>query len=208
MSERRTTMRSAMVRTIPRMTRAHFPYTRLGNMSYMWHAKIAIWITEKTVEAVNGRPYFSKSTSPPQIEYEVENGATDLELLACDDDVFPVIDRTPKHTIRFHNTPRSVLACLHTALGPILKEKLMFGLPLWHSDFLVSSRQCCSHILIPSIRRQSTVGFWNRSWCPWSNITIGRIGELTPHLEGGVARTLEHESNRMTSVSDDSGSHY
>ena len=100
------------------------------------HAKIAFWITEKTVEAVNGRPYFSKSTSPPQIEYEVENGATDLELSACDDDVFPVIDRTPKHTIRFHNTPRSVLACLHTALGPILKEKLMFGLPSLALGFL------------------------------------------------------------------------
>jgi len=177
-------------------------------MTLSVHAKIAFWITEKTVEAVNGRPYFSKSTSPPQIEYEVENGATDLELLACDDDVFPVIDRTPKHTIRFHNTPRSVLACLHTALGPILKEKLMFGLPSLALGFLgvvapvlfayfdsldPKAKYCwvLEQIVV------SLVKYYD--WEDWGiNTTFGR----------GVARTLEHESNRMTSGSDDSGSHY
>ena len=79
--------------------------------------------------AVTGRPYFSKFTSPPQTEYEAENGSAVLDLLVYDDDVSPVVDPSPKYTIRFRNIPRIVLECFQTALFATLEQKLLYGVP-------------------------------------------------------------------------------
>ena len=176
------------------------------NMSYMWHAKFVFWILEKTLVTITGRPCFSKFTSPSQTEYEVENGATDLELLVYDDDVSPVVDRAPKYTIRFRNTPRIVVACLQSALYGTSGQKLTFGVPSLALGFCgVVAPVLFAYFdpLDPKAKYYwvleqivvSLVKYYD--WEDWGiNTTFGR----------GVARTLEHESDRMTSVSDDSGS--
>ena len=170
------------------------------NMSYMWHAKLVFWIMEQTVVAVTARPFFSKFTSPPQTEYEAENGATDLDLLVYDDDVSP---HDPKYTIRFRNTPRIVLECLKTALYGTLEQKLMFGVPSLALGLCgviapVLFAYCdpldpkAKYFWIAEQIVVSLVKYYD--WEDWGiNTTFGR----------GVALTSEHENDRMTRVSDD-----
>ena len=173
------------------------------NMSYMWHAKIIFWIVEKTVVAITGRPYFSKFTSPAQTEYEAENGAADLDLLVYDDDMSPVLDRTPKYTIRFRNTPRMVLACLRSPLYGTLGQKLLFGVPALVLGFFGVVAPVLFGYFDPGDPKakyywfveQVVVGLVKyHDWEDWGiNTTFGK----------GVAMTLEHESAMMARVPDD-----
>ncbi len=146
---------------------------------------------------MTGRPYFSKFTSPAQTEYEAENGATDLDLLVYDDDVSPVLDRTPKYTIRFRNTPRMVLACLQSPLYGTLGQKLLFGVPALILGFFGVVAPVLFGYFDPGdpkakyywFAEQIVVGLVKYyDWEDWGiNTTFGR----------GVAPTLEHNSARM-----------
>jgi hypothetical protein len=173
------------------------------NMSNMWHAKTIFWITEKTVVAITGRPYFSKFTSPSQTEYEAENGAADLDLLVYDDDMS---DGTPQYTIRFRNTPRMVLACLQNPLYGNLGQKLLFGVPALVLGFFGVVAPVLFGYFDPGDPKAKYYWFVEQivvglvkyyDWEDWGiNTTFGK----------GVALTLEHQSARMARVPDD-GTH-
>jgi len=151
---------------------------------------------EKTVVAVTGRPYFSQFTSPPQTEYEAENGATDLDLLVYDDDVSPVVDSTPIYTIRFRNTPRMIRAWLRSAMYGKLALKLMLGVPSLALGFCGVVALVLFAYFDPLdlkakyfwVVEQIVVSFVKYyDWEDWGiNTTFGR----------GVA--VEHKSDKMT----------
>ena len=175
-------------------------------MSQMWHAKILFWIAEKTIVAVTGRPFFSKFTSPGQTEFEAENGATDLDLFVYDDDVSSVVDRTPKYTIRFRNTPRMVLACLQSALYGKLSLRMLFGVPALALGFcgvvspvlfayFDSGDAKAKYFWVVEQIVVALVKYYD--WEDWGiNTTFGR----------GVALTVGHERDRIAGVSAYDGS--
>ena len=173
------------------------------NMTYMWHAKIVFWIVEKTVVVVTGCPFFSKFTSPAQAEYEVVNGATDLVLLVYDDDVSPVVDDSPKYTIKFRNTPGIILLFSQTYLEAALGLRLFVGVPLLVLGFFGVVAPVLFALYDPPDPKAKYFWFVEQivvalvkyyDWEDWRiNTTFGR----------GVPLRLEHGSDRTTRVSGD-----